>query len=86
MWMKPIFPWATPTPSEFFSQLQLKSLAQAAVHLDKARAIDPTEALWVEDEKEEVKKKFTQDYLTSRVLTYEGAAHLQFSRRSLDNI
>ena len=66
----------TDEPSEFFSQLQLKSLAQAAVHLNKARAIDPTEALWVEDKKEEVKLKFTQDYLTSRVLTYEGAAHL----------
>lgn len=63
-------------PSEFFSEMQLKSLAQAAVHLNKARAIDPTEVLWVEYEKEDVQLKLTQDYITSRVLACEGAAHL----------
>jgi tetratricopeptide (TPR) repeat protein len=47
-------------------------LERAAEHLKKARAIDPAEVLWVEDAKENVKYKYTQDFLASEALCYEG--------------
>jgi tetratricopeptide (TPR) repeat protein len=71
---------STKDASQFISQLQMRSLAEAAQHLNKARAIDPTEVLWVDDEKENVRLKMDQDYLTSRVLVYEGVAQINSAR------
>ena len=61
------------------SDLQLRSLVQAALHLNKARDIDPKEVLWIEDKKTGTKERYDQDYLNGDVLLYEGVAHLNTS-------
>lgn len=65
--------------SRAVSDMQLRSLLQAAEHLNKARAIDPQEALWIDDEKAGTKTKADQDYLNGEVLLHEGIAHLNAS-------
>lgn len=63
-----------------FSEQQLELLAKAAEHLNRARAIDPTEVLLVPDEKNNERVTFTQDFMTARVLLHEGIAHINSAR------
>jgi len=63
-------------PNKFASEAEIKALTQAAEHLNKARAIDPNEVLWIEEGKDKEKVKLDQDYINGRVLLKEGIAHL----------
>ncbi len=62
--------------SESVAAEQLQLLAQAAEHLNKARAIDPSEVLLVKDDKLTEREKLDQDYLNGTILLHEGVAHL----------
>jgi len=66
--------------NQFVSDAEIKSLLEAAHHLNNARAIDPNEVLWVEDPKDKTRTKIDQDFLNSKVLLMEGVAHLNAAR------
>jgi tetratricopeptide (TPR) repeat protein len=61
-------------PNRVLSDAQINILAQAAHHLNKAREIDPSELLWIEEKNEKI--KLDQDTLNGDVLLSEGVAHL----------
>lgn len=65
--------------SESVATEQLGLLAQAAEHLNRARAIDPDEVLFVKDDKLTEREKLDQDYLNGSILLHEGVAHLNAS-------
>ena len=65
--------------SQYISQVQLKDLAEAAQHLNKARAIDPNATLVVEDKEDGARITYKQDFLAGLLLLHEGVAHLNIT-------
>jgi hypothetical protein len=58
--------------SQYASESQIKILSKAATHLSKARGLDPTAVLPVEDKKDKTVINCSQDVLTALVLAQEG--------------
>ena len=71
--------------NRFISEMQIKALSKAANHLDRARAVDPTAVLKVEDEKTKETIGISQDVLSSQVLLQEGYASINTARDLLSS-
>jgi tetratricopeptide (TPR) repeat protein len=66
--------------NRYVSEAQVAALSKAATHLNKARELDPTAVLEVEDKEKKTVLRYNQDFLTGLVLCHEGLASINAGR------